>query len=191
MLMIKKFIYSMVLCLPFLSMANNNVFMRKGIEIVKPDGWHWMGYKSLQEATEGQEGDRTRPIIVITKHEEPYDGLNASLTVKRSTGLLSKSPRIALSNLHSAIVKNYGKEAIIFTPKRITIDGLEAFAYRYKFKFETGGKTYFAANETIVLKYAEDTYYIFESSAPVTKENDYTDLDILYEKIAAVRFTDK
>lgn len=150
-----------------------------------------MGYKSLQEATEGQEGDRTRPIIVITKHEEQYDGLNASLTVKKSTGLQNKSPRMALSNLHSAILKNYDEDAVIFTPKCITIDGLEAFAYRYKFKFETDGKTYFAANETIVLKYAEDAYYIFESSVPATEDHKYPDLDILYEKIAGIRFTDK
>ena len=180
------------LCFSSFTHANaNNIFERKGITLIKPDGWHWLGYKALREnsAVKLEKTGIPRPVITITKHKEPYNDVNSSMIVNK----IELETKENASNSYAVyrlelIKKRLGDDSIISTPKRIEVNGKAGTTFRYKDRFSVGGKEYQSFNEVTIIDIEPKVMLLISTSQPTTTSPKFADLDTLNDAIQKMTF---
>lgn len=110
-----------------------------GFEAIKPANWHFMtlaqNQENLKRAQFGTSEFKTlvltqssAPLVVMTRHEEPYEGLNASVKVgiKPLGGLPSRDGKALLDLILPTVRKQFADARIVQPPQDTMVAGLPA-----------------------------------------------------------------
>lgn len=145
-----------------------------GFEITKPSDWHFMTDQQNREnleATEFKSQDfkelilkhSSVPLLVIAKHQEPFDDLNPSLKVNtRLFGDLKGTKAVSLISL---IVPQFQKAFLDFEmvqePKEVELAGLTAGYARFNYSLAIpDGRTFPTTSELWIIPKGDYFYMI-------------------------------
>lgn len=141
--MIRKFLTIALLCFAGMAWATDltdrHVNETLGFSITKPAGWHWMtaqqNLENLKRAGVGSEEFQklvvqhaSAPLVIMTQHEEPYDGLNASFkaNIRAFGSLPTRDPMQLLSMILPTIQQQMTDSRIVVPVEAVEVDGLAA-----------------------------------------------------------------
>lgn len=141
--MIKSFIAAALLCAAGFATAADTgeryVNETLGFAVTKPSGWHWMSaqqnLENLKRARLGSEEFQARvvqqataPLVVMTAHPEPYDGLNASFKANiRPFGTLpTRDAKQLLAMLLPTLQQQMADARVVVPVEAVDVDGHEA-----------------------------------------------------------------
>jgi len=141
--MIRNIFAATALCLAGLASAaepsDRHVNETLGFSISKPAGWHWMtaqqNLDNLKRARIGSDEFQkqvvqhaTAPLVIMTQHEEPYDGLNASFkaNIRAFGSLPTRDAQQLLSMILPSIQQQMTDARIVVPVEAVQVDGLAA-----------------------------------------------------------------
>ena len=141
--MIRKLLAVTAFCLAGVASAaesgNRHVNETLGFSISKPAGWHWMtaqqNLDNLKRARIGSDEFQkqvvqhaTAPLVIMTQHEEPYDGLNASFkaNIRAFGSLPTRDAQQLLSMILPGIQQQMTDARIVVPVEPVQVDGLAA-----------------------------------------------------------------
>lgn len=124
-----------------------------GFGISKPAGWHWMGAQqnldNLKRARVGSEAFQklvvehaSAPLVVMTRHEEPYEGLNASFKANiKAFGTLPRDPQELLSMILPTVQEQMADARLSVPVEAVRVAGRPAAhaAIDYTLRSPEGG----------------------------------------------------
>lgn len=181
---------------------NPNLFRSETarIELVKPQGWHFMDLESVAKhraAAKLKDEDMqqaifelaTAPLFAATKYPEPYEALNPSLQVLvRPLGNMKGASgaeilALVLQSLESAFVDFKLLEPV----SEFELDGLVAAALKASYTVENQAGDGFPT-ETVMMVIPRDSFmYQFSFSAPPEGEDALSN-DTLVDVLESIRF---
>lgn len=141
---------------PLFAQVDGNTFDSPlaGLSLTKPATWHFISFNEIAKNREAIKLDdpefqkllqqATAPLVVMTKHEEPYDGLNPSVQVTLRPlpdSLRSKSATEILALVLPTLRSKFGDFTIEKEIAATTVSGLPAaeIVGRYTLKTTAGG----------------------------------------------------
>lgn len=146
--------------------ADENLFTSPtaGFELTKPPSWVYMS--ADQNADNLRRTDHndpelkaalmkyaTAPMVVITKHPEPFDDLNPSFKVNmRPLGQFAgASPETILSAMLPPMKRMFSDLTIVQEPVAMSVGGLPGAHARFNYTLRAGGVSYPATSELWVV----------------------------------------
>ncbi len=134
-----------------------------GISITKPDRWEFLSIDDISSEEEGSVGQlddrelervarnrKGRPLVVISRFEEPYAGYNPKLTIVTESigGQLGKDPTDLMVDYVSDLQKKFYDYTLMENITPIKIGGLNGAYIRLAFTREIkGGESYQTVNK--------------------------------------------
>ena len=175
--------------------ANVDVFRSAAaqIELHKPTGWHFQGMEralanraevelSDEEFQKAMHRNAALPLVVATKHAEPYDSLNPSVQViARPAGpLKGASPTEILGQVEPAFKRQFADYTSLDGIRETSIGGERAARMTFRYTARTGDGGEFPTRVTMVMVLRGSLVYQFGFSAPPTGS------DALADEVEAV-----
>lgn len=150
-----------------------------GIELAKPDGWHFQNLEVVarhrasvklkdSEFQEAIEQLASAPLVVATKHPEPYESLNPSFQLLvRPLGQLQGSTGTELLNLVlPTLASNFEEFKLVEEISEIEVGGVLGATLTAEYVVQTLDGAVYPSRATIVVIPRESFLYQFGFSAP-------------------------
>lgn len=166
---------------PLWAETDDDVFRSEiaGIELAKPDGWDFQNLEVIArhrasvkakdpEFQEAIERLATAPLVVATKHPEPYESLNPSLQVLvRPLGQLQGSTGMELLQLVlPTLASNFEEFKLVEEISETEVGGILGARLTAEYVVKTSDGTVFPSRATIVLVPRESFLFQFSFSGP-------------------------
>lgn len=165
------------------SASDTNVFRNDltQFEIRKPTSWLFdkthavapesrpratLNEKELQTALENISGV---PIVIASKHAEPYDGLNPTfmvMVIPASPREAGKSALDLMNNFKQSISKHFAEFSLIEECHEVTISGKPGARMTYRYTDSTGDGREYSSQSTLVMVRSGNLIYQIALSAP-------------------------
>lgn len=159
-----------------------------GIELKKPGGWRFQNLEALakarasaklkdEEIQERMNQLATAPLVVATRHPEPYGSLNPSLQVLvRPLGQLQGSSGREILDLVLPTLRNAFQDFELVSPiSPVEVDGVKGAQLTAEYTVATNEGLEFETRATIVVIPRKSYMYQFSFSAPPTGPDALTD----------------
>ncbi len=170
------------------------------IELTVPSGWHFMDLESVarhrataelkdEEMQKAIQQLATAPLVVATKHPEPYDALNPSFQVMvRPLGSLATATGVEILELiRPNLASTFAEFKLLEAPTEFKLGGLSAARLTATYTVQNpAGETF--PTKAIVFVVPRGSYmYQFSFSAPPDGEDALTP-EVVQKVYDSVRF---
>lgn len=163
------------------------------IELHKPAGWHFQGTDlalanraavklSDEEFQKAMQRNAALPIVVATKHPDPYDSLNPSVQViaRHSGSLKGSNPTEILGQVEPVFRRQFADYVLLDGIRETYVGGERAARMTVRYTVGTDDGREFPTQTTMVMVLRGELVYQFGFSASPTG------LDALTEEVEAV-----
>jgi hypothetical protein len=141
-------------CIAWAQDPNTFASSAAGVSMSKPLGWHFTA----------QQNAATAPLVVITRHEEPFDGLNPTVKINiRPLGEWNGSnPVEIVETLTAPLQQAFKDAATVDGPRETELSGLKAGYVRVNFTLQSAaGRAFRTSSELWVVPRGSD-YFLIE-----------------------------